>query len=88
MVSEFIYEWEDDDGEIHNLEVHFEFIPGSKGIYNRLPEDCEPAYGPEIHILAVVNPRNGNEYTEDEWPVDEKTLIDAILDHMEDDNED
>ena len=82
MVSEFIYKYEDEDGDIHDLEVHFEFIPGQKGIYNRLPEDCQPYEGPEVHVLYIVDPKNGNEMLEEEWPVKEDDLIDAIIESM------
>jgi len=83
MVGEYTYRWEDDNGDYQEVEVHFEFTPGSKGEYNKLPEDCYPAEGPEIHILTVLNPKSGNEYLEDEWPVDERTLTGAILEYME-----
>ena len=86
MVNEFIYTYEDDNGNERELEVHYEFIPGCRGIYNRAPEDCHPAEGPEVHILYVVNPKNGNEYLEEEWPVDEETLIDAIIASIEEEH--
>lgn len=82
MINEMIYEYEDEDGDNRSVEVHFEFIPGSKGIYTRLPEDCEPYEGPEVHILYLADPRSGNELTEDQWPVSEENLIDGIIEFM------
>lgn len=83
MTNEFMYQWEDDDGDKHEVEVHFVYTRGSKGVYHKLPEDCYPAEGPEVSILYLVDD-HGNELTEDEWPVNEETLVEAIIKFMED----